>query len=103
MKRFMYFSVSVLCLAVAALIGFYIGSNRVEAQSSSPIVGYSNWNANQHYVILENGDVYSRMHNYIPGTGYCWYEDAPIYYGNIWDGAVSTDQSTWGDIKSLKK
>ena len=33
MKRFMMFSVSVLCLAVAVLIGFYVGSQRAEAQA----------------------------------------------------------------------
>jgi len=46
MKRFMYFSISILCLSIAALIGFYIGSESVQAQApraaitpSSPSTG----------------------------------------------------------------
>ena len=38
MKRFMMFSVSVLCLAVAVLIGFHVGSQRVEAQAPAEVI-----------------------------------------------------------------
>jgi uncharacterized membrane protein (DUF441 family) len=35
MKRFMFLSIGVLCLAIAVLIGFYVGSQRAEAANSS--------------------------------------------------------------------
>jgi hypothetical protein len=35
MKRFMFLSIGVLCLAIVALIGFHIGASRVEAANSS--------------------------------------------------------------------
>ena len=46
MRRFMYFSIAVLCLSIAALIGFYGGSESAQAQvpraaitPSSPTTG----------------------------------------------------------------
>ncbi len=101
MKRFMMFSVSVLCLAVAVLIGFHVGSQRVEAQAPADISGYrvvSDTQYNWHCVMLPNGDVYQRQ--YSKGVHY-WSE--ANYLGNYWDGTVSTGQSTWGDVKGLKK
>jgi len=43
MKRFMYFSSSVLCLSIAVFLGFYIGSHSAQAQAPEPINGYRIW------------------------------------------------------------
>ena len=52
-----------------------------------------------HSVILENGDVYIRksMRDEIEFYTPC------LYIGNILEGAISTDQSTWGSIKDQFK
>ena len=100
MKRFLMFSVSVLCLALAALIGFYIGSHEVEAQVPGQVIGYAaNESESYHFVLLENGDIYLRRHggNYIDWL--YWMNEAPVFLGNFWEGAVSTDKSSWGGIK----
>ena len=101
MKRFLMFSVSVLCLAIAALIGFHIGSHQVEAQAP-PEVQYFVTPTGEHLTvnitaILPNGDVYSRQIYH--GN---WY-DVIQSPGNFWEGAVSTDKSSWGDIKGQFK
>jgi hypothetical protein len=45
MKRLMYLSISILCLSVAALIGFYIGSESAQAQAEppQPIAGFADF------------------------------------------------------------
>ena len=95
MKRFFYFSVSFLCLALAALIGFHIGSRSVEAQSAGlSIAGFTQ--DDHFYVILSNGDVYS---DNLPGSG------DPIYRGNFFgdNPPVNASESTWGDVKNQFK
>ena len=102
MKRFMYFSVSVLCLAFAALIGFYIGSHQVEAQVQDPISGYcvlSDGTYIYHFTMLSNGDTYIRHSTIYWNNPIEFLHPEPKYYGNFWEGAVSTDKSSWGDIK----
>jgi hypothetical protein len=83
------------------LIGFHIGSQRVEAQAPEDIGGYRVVGDTQyiwHIVMLPNGDVFQKQ--YSRGT-HQWYESQ--YLGNFWDGVVTTDQSTWGGVKELKK
>jgi hypothetical protein len=97
MKRFMFLSISVLCLAIAVLIGFYVGSQSATAQTPAGTVFYVNTNAGYHYyyAILPNGDIYVNVGNYgnppvAQGASYC---------GNFWSGQVATDKSTWGTVK----
>lgn len=99
MKRSMMFSVSVLCLAVAVLIGFHIGSQRVEAQGSE-IAGYDYLiTENTVTVFMSNGDVYRRPCNLVSGFSYYSQATEPVYLGNFWGSMVSSDQSTWSNIK----
>jgi hypothetical protein len=49
-----------------------------------------------HYILLSNGDVYRQ--EAIVGSPHVFTGD-PSFVGNFWDGAVSTDQSTWGNVK----
>lgn len=104
MKRFLMFSVSVLCLAFAALIGFYIGSHQVEAQVGQDTIGCTATHyANQYYIhtiMLNNGDTYRRLYN---NNTKQWYSEPAVYIGNFWEGAVSTDKSSWGEIKGQFK
>ena len=99
MKRFMMFSVSALCLAVAVLIGFHVGSQKAEAQTGMAIIGFStDLNSTLQFAMLENGDVYSRAFSAAAKE----YGPAPaVFAGNFFEGSgvVATDQSTWGDIK----
>jgi len=109
MKHFFYFSISVLCLAIAALIGFHIGSRSVEAQSTDlPIEGYSVVQAPadspyfHHYVIYSNGDVYRRTLDVNTDE----FTPEHLFVGNFFDGEapVNASESTWGNIKNqLKK
>jgi hypothetical protein len=94
MKRFMFLSIGVLCLAIAALIGFYLGSQRAEAQSSSGAV----YLASTDVVVgvLPNGDVYSNvLVGYPPDFRY----PQAHYMGNFWQGAVGAKGSTWSGVK----
>jgi hypothetical protein len=98
MKRFMFLSIGVLCLAVAALIGFYVGSQRAEAQAS-PDAQYFVFNYGStscsYRAILPNGDIYSNSDNGAP-----YYFAYPAHYiGNFWGGTVATDKSTWSGVK----
>lgn len=65
MKRFMYFSVSVLCMAIAAIIGFHIGSSTISAQTASDIqyhtVECGSGKCLVH-AITPSGDVYYNYH-----------------------------------------
>jgi len=105
MKRFMFLSIGVLCLAIAALIGFYIGSESARAQAPGVVVGYG-WSgmvATTEDVpvtaMLDNGDVYANVTNsvktYQVGEGsrtFRAFKDPAIYLGNFWTGG-------WGKLK----
>ena len=97
MKRFLMFSVSVLCLALTALIGFYIGSHEVEAQNPPAEFQYEigGYNGQSHYLMLPNGDVYLRT-----GTTTFGNQSPASYVGNFFEGgAVSTEQNSWSGVK----
>jgi hypothetical protein len=75
MKNVFYLSISLLCLSISALIGFYIGSTSVQANApGSSVVGLAFW-SDHAYVLLENGDVY--RNNAVPRA-------PAIYIGNYW-------------------
>jgi hypothetical protein len=100
MKRFMFLSIGVLCLAVAALIGFYIGSHQVIAQTPPQAMGFcaTTYGAYCFYMILPNGDTYSREICEVYPNVYC--ATKPVnYMGNYWEGATATNKSTWGGVK----
>ena len=70
MKNFFYMCASVACLALALLIGFHLGSNNAEAQSTRTVVAYQvavevfeNRSSPivRHYVITASGDCYTRQ------------------------------------------
>lgn len=77
-RRFMLVSIGILCLMLAALIGFHIGNGSVRAQApeGGPIVGFV-WEGAVHHVILANGDMYSNSAN-LRGPA--------EFIGNIWTG-----------------
>jgi hypothetical protein len=103
MKRFMYFSIAVLCLMVSALIGFHIGSESAQAQApraaitpSSPSTGIIvgvDWAG---YVLDQLGQVWY-MHNG------CWERrteaDPPVPVSEIklWSyyTVVTNDDTVW--------
>ena len=109
MKRFMYLSIGVLCLAVAALIFNNLSTREVQAQAGQTIVGYScDWSL-RHFVMTANGDVYVNdaagpatspdCRNQAWGSFNC----SPVYIGNFWTGTppVLTAPGTWSTIKGL--
>lgn len=105
MKRFMFLSIGVLCLAIAALIGFYIGSQRVDAQTPAGTVFFVNRDSSTggggtsyYNAILPNGDVY---YNVDQGGNLNY--TAAQYRGNFWGSLVSSDKSTWGAVKENYK
>lgn len=66
MKRFMQFSIGVLCLSIAALIGFYIGTSPAHAQFSRPVAGIAVDAAGSTVFVLEaDGDVWTRPVEYL--------------------------------------
>jgi hypothetical protein len=103
MKRVLMFSVSVLYLAVSVLIGFNVGSQRVEAQDASTAVFYIynpdlNAAANPRIVaIIPGGETYMQQ---VDDSGH--FNGPPNYVGNFWDGTVSINQSTWGNVKKQR-
>jgi hypothetical protein len=93
----MYLSIGILCLTLATLFGFHVGSQTVQAQTGS-IVGTLSWiTTNEFIVILDNGDLYSAIYNK-GGTPELMDHR---YIGNYWDGFpnVPTTNNTWGGIK----
>ncbi|MEJ2720113.1 MAG: hypothetical protein P8181_03095, partial [bacterium] len=77
MKNFLYLSLSVLCLAVSALIGFHIGNTTARAEAPTGVItGVIVWE-DETYAILDNGDVY--RNNVIPRA-------PAMYIGNYWGG-----------------
>lgn len=97
MKRFMFLSIGVLCLAIAALIGFYVGSQRAEAQTPTGTLFFVNINAGWHYyyAILPNGDIYVN----VGASGNPAVVEGASFCGNFWGGQVSTNKSTWSGVK----
>jgi hypothetical protein len=104
MKKLMYLSISILCLSIAALIGFNIGSQAVQAQAPEPISAYKaivSDSYEYHFVMLSNGDVYKRRDSF---SATHFPETPPMYMGNYWTGSsVSTNQTNWGQIKGEYK
>jgi hypothetical protein len=112
MKKFMQFSISVLCLTIAALVGFHIGSGKAQAQSGT-IVSFASGieGGGVHYVILSNGDVY-RQRTFNQGAtgssacdgayGLATYCAPPDYIGNFWTGTspVGLSPASLGTVKS---
>jgi hypothetical protein len=95
MKRFMFLSIGVLCLAIAVLIGFYVGSQKATAQTSEAqyFFTYSGGSYFHYVAILPNGDVY--RHQLLSNDPM----QTPAYVGNFWGGGVATDKSTWSGVK----
>jgi len=81
MKRFLYASIATLCLSIAAVIGFHIGSQSVRAQSSKTTEGGLTVQGDQLYVCNLAGDVWVRT---LDSEGYpkSW-QGQPRYVGNI--------------------
>jgi len=96
----MYFSIGVLCLSIAALIGFHLGSHAAQAQAQDGVPGYRvtmvNAGSSFHYVMLANGDVYMRQHDAYRNS---WSSDL-VSVGNFWSSPVATSQSTIGGVKA---
>jgi hypothetical protein len=97
MKRFMFLSIGVLCLAVSALIGFHIGSQTAEAQTSETTYMAVAEGTSFHVIAIQpNGDVYRRA---VVGSGWQT-SDPPQFYGNYWwSSTVATQPGTWGGVK----
>lgn len=115
MKRFMYLSISILALVVAALIVNNLTTRKAEAQSGQTIVAYAydfetilgGTDRNRHFVITANGDVYENEPGVwstpdCNGNNTRAFNCPPVYIGNFWMGTspVATSPETWGKIKS---
>lgn len=100
MKRFMFFSIGVLCLMLSALIGFHIGGRQARAQGPGVVLVGSGGD-HPIWVMTETGDVYTSSPN-LGGVGDWFFERPADFVGNFWtgDGAVATQESTIGEIKS---
>jgi hypothetical protein len=101
MKRFMFLSIGVLCLSLAALVGFHIGSRSAIAQTDDFVAGYRVMpygvgGTGLHFVMLSNGDVYSRHDS----ASEPWTGSAPRYLGNFWESTVPVAPSTIGGVKA---
>jgi hypothetical protein len=101
MKRFMFLSIGVLCLAIAVLMGSYVGSQRAVAQSAPTVVGLAEDAGNRDvWVVLSNGDIYRRVWAAYSSTDFYFPDNSPTdYVGNIWGNTISTDKSTWSGVK----
>ena len=106
MKRFMYLSIGVLCLMLAVVAGYHLGSQSAQAQVPEPITAYrvvSGSSLTDHFVMLSNGDVYRQVHDPIYGATF---NSPPTKVGNFWTGqggAVPTSNESWGTIKDKSK
>ena len=58
MQRFFYFSAGVLCLSLAALIGFHVGVSNVQAQGGADVSTVSDMGGGSFVYALDNGDVF---------------------------------------------
>ena len=87
MKNLLFLSISMLCLAITALIGFHIGSRNAVAQSKQVIAyqvvrtDFDQKGAVRHYIITASGDVYSRQGATEASMG--WQMAEPQYLGNF--------------------
>ena len=85
-RRFAFVSFGLLCLMLAALIGFHIGSHSARAV----VPEASGWRVTQfdedkvyYHVLVSNGDVFVRGLSLPNGR----LDDPPAKYaGNFWDG-----------------
>ena len=106
-KRFMYFSVAVLCLSISALIGFHLGSHTANAQVGT-LTPFVSPDKNSFYVMDMNGDVWMQT-AFVNGVQRCngnfqvseFCAASPLFVGNFWGGQpVPTSKSTIGGVKS---
>lgn len=89
-KRFALVSFGLLCLSLATLVGFHLGSKNARAVQPESISG---WHVTQldekqafYHVLLSNGDVFVRDLRLPDGK----LGDPPATYaGNFWDGPDS--------------
>lgn len=66
MRRFMYFSIGLLCLSIAGLIGFHIGTRPAHAQFARQVVGIAVDPSGSTVFVLEaDGDVWTRGVEYL--------------------------------------
>ena len=66
MKRFMYFSIGVLALALAALAGFHAGNRPAQAQVGRQVAGMSmDAQGATMFVVEADGDVWARRVEYL--------------------------------------
>ena len=101
MKRFMYLSIGTLCLMLAVVAGYHLGSQTAHAQTMETVyVGFAtgtSGTAGWVVAIQPNGDVYRREtldHERQQS-------DPPTFVGNYWWGtAVPVQDGTWGSIKA---
>jgi len=93
MKRFMYLSIGLMCMAITLLIGFHLGSHSVQAQAPEAINGYRVYQAGtliNHFIMLSNGDVYRQTHEQGATTPF---SGAPAFFvGNFWGGTVPVSE-----------
>jgi hypothetical protein len=101
MKRLMYLSVSLLCLALATLIGFHIGQGTAGADidTSNPgqVVGLANdgINSDNALALTRSGDIWA-----IRPSGWVELRQSPLPVSQIkfWSGnvIVSVDDVAYG-------
>lgn len=109
MKRFMQFSIGVLCLSIAALIGFHVGNQSAQAQGTEA-TGFTAWQGGNgsawtFYVLEANGDLWVKQANWgasaTCGGSVLLCEGPPVYMGNFWgEQPIQTAPSTLGGVKS---
>ena len=100
MKRFMFPSIGVLCLAIAVLIGFHVGSQNATAQPVLAIFHVTNADGIVCLTaITSTGDVYGAEYNWQnPSLGHF------RFLGNFWTTPpVATEKSTWSGVKGQFK
>lgn len=112
MKRFMQFSIGVLCLTIAGLVGFHLGNRSAIAQSAGPLVAFVSADQNNFYVMDAGGNVW-QQNAYVNGVSRClgttfpistFCTDPPVFVGNFWAlGPVPTAAGTLGGVKSKYK
>jgi hypothetical protein len=93
-KAFFYVSLGVLAMALA----FQLGAQTAQGQAPGglAIAGYSY--ASGHYVLLENGDIYSIAPLDLQAG------NAPFYAGNFWGSApTQTTETSWGRVKAERR
>jgi hypothetical protein len=125
MKRFMYLSISVLCLSVSALIGSHIGTRSAQAQAPGPIYSdtgivthFAEWMLDQYGQTWFIGSSWERTAPDVPSWLFnqikSWHLTVIITQDNSawkWNGTewvnlgpwpggpVPTSPNTWGDVK----